>query len=145
MSARLATTIVEEQLATLLTVIVEVFVCCHVLAPNEALPPFGVCAPELARGVPAREAVVVVSVQDTGTGIAPEDFVHIFEKFRQGGERAQGTRRRGTGLGLSICKEIVEHHGGCIWVESEMGVGSRFSFTLPLVAGESAEREAAGV
>ncbi len=74
---------------------------------------------------------VAVHVTDTGVGIRAEDLPHVFEKFRQVGN-ALTNRPRGTGLGLSICKEIVEHHGGRIWVESQVGVGSTFSFALPL-------------
>jgi signal transduction histidine kinase len=74
---------------------------------------------------------VVVSVADTGVGIAEADFAKVFEKFAQAGN-PHTDRSRGTGLGLPISKEIVEHHGGRIWVESELGKGSTFSFTLPL-------------
>lgn len=77
--------------------------------------------------------VVELAIVDTGTGIAPEDQTAVFEKFRQVGDTLTG-KPTGTGLGLSICKEIVEHHGGTIRVESELGVGSRFSFTLPVAA-----------
>lgn len=73
----------------------------------------------------------VVSVADTGVGIDAEDLPHVFEKFRQLGN-APTSQTEGTGLGLSICKEIVEHHKGRIWLESEQGKGSTFSFALPL-------------
>ena len=76
---------------------------------------------------------VVVSVADTGTGIAPEDRERVFEQFAQAGDTLSETPR-GTGLGLAICREIVEHHGGRIWLESEVGVGSTFSFSLPVAA-----------
>jgi signal transduction histidine kinase len=66
-------------------------------------------------------------VADTGCGISPEDTAHVFERFWQQG----GKDRRGLGLGLYICKAIVEAHGGTIWVSSEVGVGSRFYFTVP--------------
>jgi signal transduction histidine kinase len=82
--------------------------------------------------------MVLVSVTDTGIGIAPEDLEKVFEQFGQAaqeGDRLPETPR-GTGLGLPICREIVEHHGGKLWVESELGKGSRFSFTLPIGAGE---------
>ncbi len=75
--------------------------------------------------------MVVVSVADTGVGIAPEDQARVFEQFGQAGDTLAETPR-GTGLGLPICREIVEHHGGRLWVESEVGRGSRFSFTLPI-------------
>ena len=70
---------------------------------------------------------VVVSVMDTGMGIAPEDYPKVFEKFKQVGDTLTN-KPKGTGLGLPICKEIVQHHGGRIWVESEIGRGSTFSF-----------------
>lgn len=75
---------------------------------------------------------LVVSVTDTGVGIATKDLPLIFERFRQLGD-VLTEKPKGTGLGLPICKEIVEHHEGTIWVESEVGVGSTFSFALPLV------------
>ncbi|WP_341530377.1 ATP-binding protein [Nostoc sp. UHCC 0302] len=71
-----------------------------------------------------------VSIIDTGMGIAKEDEPKVFEKFKQVGDTLTD-KPKGTGLGLPICKEIVEHHGGRIWVESEFGRGSNFSFTLP--------------
>ncbi len=74
---------------------------------------------------------VIFAVADTGVGIAAEDMARIFEEFRQVDE---GTRRRhgGAGLGLAISKRFVELHGGRIWVESRVGEGSTFSFSLPL-------------
>jgi len=74
---------------------------------------------------------LVTSVTDTGIGIAPDDLSAVFERFKQVGD-ALTDRPRGTGLGLPICKEIVEHHGGAIWAESQPGAGSTFYFTLPL-------------
>ena len=74
---------------------------------------------------------IVVSVTDTGVGIQPEDIPYVFEKYRQVGDVAVSPIK-GTGLGLPISKEIVEHHGGHIWVESEQGKGSTFSFALPV-------------
>ena len=68
---------------------------------------------------------------DTGIGIAPEDQAAIFEEFRQVG--SDETRmQEGAGLGLTLAKKFVELHGGRIWVESEPGCGSTFTFTLPL-------------
>jgi CheY-like chemotaxis protein len=75
---------------------------------------------------------VIVSIADTGIGIAKEDFGAVFEQFKQVGGDTLTDKPKGTGLGLPICKEIVEHHGGRIWVESEPGKGSTFSFALPL-------------
>jgi signal transduction histidine kinase/CheY-like chemotaxis protein len=75
---------------------------------------------------------VVVAVKDTGIGIAAEDLPKMFDPFRQ----ADGSIRRrfgGNGLGLTIAKEIIELHGGNIWVESEVEEGSTFCFSLPLV------------
>ena len=78
---------------------------------------------------------VVLAVADTGVGIAPEDHDTVFEQFRQAGDTLTD-KPRGTGLGLPICREIVEHHGGRIWVESALGAGSTFAFTLPVPAVE---------
>jgi GAF domain-containing protein len=83
-------------------------------------------------GINARQAdgSVEISVSDTGIGISPEDQAKIFEEFRQvGSDYAHKTE--GTGLGLTLAKKFVELHGGKIWVESEVGKGSTFSFTLP--------------
>jgi len=73
---------------------------------------------------------IQVSVTDTGAGIAPADQPKVFEQFVQVGDTLTD-KPRGTGLGLPICKQIIEHHGGRIWVESEVGRGSTFAFTLP--------------
>ena len=74
---------------------------------------------------------VEFTVSDTGTGIAVDDHAKVFEKFRQAGDTLT-SKPRGTGLGLPICKQIVDHHGGRLWVESKLGAGSRFSFTIPV-------------
>jgi signal transduction histidine kinase len=74
---------------------------------------------------------IVISVTDTGKGIPESDQEMIFGKFKQSVKALKG-KPKGSGLGLTICKEIVKHHGGRIWVESELGKGSSFSFTLPL-------------
>jgi len=71
-----------------------------------------------------------ISVIDTGVGIAPEDQGTVFEEFRQVGTASK--KVEGTGLGLALCRKFVELHGGKIWVESELGRGSRFIFTLPV-------------
>ena len=83
-------------------------------------------------GINARQAdgLVEISVSDTGIGIAPEDQPKIFEEFRQVGSD-YAHKVEGTGLGLTLAKKFVELHGGTIWVESEVGKGSTFSFTLP--------------
>jgi signal transduction histidine kinase len=72
---------------------------------------------------------VKVSVTDTGPGIAPEDHERLFDEFQQ--TDAGIEQREGTGLGLALSKRLVELHGGRIWVESELGMGSTFVFTLP--------------
>jgi signal transduction histidine kinase len=74
---------------------------------------------------------IIISVIDTGSGIAPADQLAVFEKFKQVGDTLTD-KPKGTGLGLPICQQIVEHHAGRIWVESEVGVGSNFSFSLPV-------------
>ena len=72
-----------------------------------------------------------ISVTDTGIGIAEEDQAKVFEEFRQvGSDNAK--KIEGTGLGLTLAKKFVELHGGRIWVESEVGKGSTFVFTLPI-------------
>ena len=83
-------------------------------------------------GIHARQAdgSVEISVSDTGIGIAPEDQAKIFEEFRQVGSD-YAHKVEGTGLGLTLAKKFVELHGGKIWVESEVGKGSTFCFTLP--------------
>ncbi len=86
---------------------------------------------------------VIVQVADTGIGIAPEDQEKIFERFKQIGN-VLTDRPQGTGLGLPICKEIVQYHGGKIWVESELGKGSTFSFTIPAAHGTTATDAANG-
>ncbi|WP_169927071.1 ATP-binding protein [Mucilaginibacter auburnensis] len=80
-----------------------------------------------------------VSVTDTGLGIAKEDLPAIFEEFSQVKNAQKATRHKGTGLGLAICKKIVELQGGRINVTSEPGVGSTFSFEVPLTISEENE------
>jgi signal transduction histidine kinase len=75
------------------------------------------------------ERGVTFAVRDTGEGIPRESFERIFEKFGQVEER-QGGRKMSTGLGLTFCRMVVEAHGGRIWIESELGKGSTFSFTV---------------
>jgi PAS domain S-box-containing protein len=102
------------------------------LEPGENIAPYATRQSNITLNLPAPKPCVVVSVTDTGIGIDEADLSTVFEKFKQAGDRASGTRRQGTGLGLAICKEIVEHHQGQIWVESSPGKGSRFLFMLPL-------------
>ncbi|BDG01351.1 sensor histidine kinase [Anaeromyxobacter oryzae] len=87
--------------------------------------------------VTANDEAVRVDVLDNGPGISPADHATVFEKFRQVGDRA-GERPRGTGLGLPISRRIVEHFGGRLWVDSELGRGATFSFVLPLHPGAHA-------
>lgn len=75
----------------------------------------------------------LVSVTDTGLGIPPDEIGHVFERFRRVRSGAAQSIP-GTGLGLTIVKQIVEMHGGKIWVESAVGHGSAFHFTIPLAA-----------
>lgn len=77
------------------------------------------------------ESHLQVTVEDTGSGISPEDLGRIFEPFAQGTSNPQRSYG-GSGLGLSISKQFIELHGGRLWVESEVGVGSSFIFLLPL-------------
>src|SRR6266851_2779432 len=76
------------------------------------------------------DGVVEVSVADTGVGIAPEDQEAVFEEFRQVGMADK--KVEGTGLGLALSRKFIELHGGRIWVNSEVGRGSTFTFTLPV-------------
>ena len=71
-----------------------------------------------------------VSVADTGIGIAPTDQSTVFEEFRQVGTADK--KAEGTGLGLTLSRKFIELHGGKIWVQSEVGRGSTFTFTLPV-------------
>jgi GAF domain-containing protein len=77
-----------------------------------------------------KDRLVEVSVTDTGVGIAPADQEAVFEEFRQVGTAEK--KVEGTGLGLTLCRKFVELHGGRIWVKSAVGVGSTFTFALPL-------------
>ena len=82
------------------------------------------------------EGTVEISVADTGVGIAPEDQEAVFEEFRQVGKADK--KVEGTGLGLALCRRFVELHGGRIWVKSQVGMGSTFTFTLPPQGGDGA-------
>jgi signal transduction histidine kinase len=74
---------------------------------------------------------LLVAVKDTGSGISEADQSRIFDEFQQA-DASSIRRKGGTGLGLSIAKRIIEMHGGCIWVDSKLGEGSSFTFTLPI-------------
>ena len=85
------------------------------------------------RAAPVDEHVEV-AVSDTGVGIAPEDQEAVFEEFRQVG--AAEKKAEGTGLGLALARKFIELHGGRIWVQSQVGVGSTFTFTIPVRHGD---------
>jgi len=79
-----------------------------------------------------QDGAMIISVTDQGIGIPERERERIFEKFYRV-ERGDARETYGYGLGLYISKKLVEAHGGQMWVESELDVGSTFSFTLPLV------------
>jgi signal transduction histidine kinase len=78
----------------------------------------------------ARAGLVRVSVADNGPGVRADEQTMIFEKFRQGGD-TMTEKPKGTGLGLPISRQIIEHFGGRLWVESAAGEGATFVFELP--------------
>ncbi|MEW6669780.1 MAG: ATP-binding protein [Thermodesulfobacteriota bacterium] len=87
-----------------------------------------------------RDGHVQVDIADTGVGIPPEDLPRLFSDFYRG----KRVDVQGSGIGLSVAKRIIEAHGGRIWVESpcpETGIGSKFSFTVPVAGGKATERE----
>ena len=83
-------------------------------------------------GYPVDTGHILVSVADTGEGIAKEHLPHVFDRLYRVDD-ARPREKGGAGLGLAIAKQMVELHGGRIWVESEMGKGSTFSFSLPII------------
>jgi signal transduction histidine kinase len=83
--------------------------------------------PQIHVSAEPRDDHWVFAVQDNGIGIAPEYHDRIFGVFK----RLHGPDVPGTGIGLAICKRIVDHHGGRLWVDSEVGGGSTFYFTFP--------------
>jgi signal transduction histidine kinase len=91
---------------------------------------------EIAIRVKAMGNQIMGQVIDTGIGISPADIPYVFDKFFRA-KRPCVEEVSGTGLGLSLVKSIVEEHGGQVWVESELGVGSTFTFTLPLDANQN--------
>jgi two-component system phosphate regulon sensor histidine kinase PhoR len=84
---------------------------------------------EVNLNVKQYSGVVEFSVQDTGIGIPSDDLPRIFERFYKAD---QARTESGTGLGLAIARHLVEAHGGRIWVESSLGIGSTFYFTIPI-------------
>jgi signal transduction histidine kinase len=89
-------------------------------------------AGEVAIKAEANNGAFHVSVRDTGPGISAADQTKLFQEFQQA-DNAITRKKGGTGLGLAISKRIVEMHGGKIWVESQLGQGSTFAFTLPII------------
>ena len=73
---------------------------------------------------------LIVTINDNGSGISEEDLPYIFDRFYRG-EKSRSRDYGGTGLGLAICQYIINAHGGKIWVESQLGIGSTFYFSLP--------------
>jgi len=76
--------------------------------------------------------IIIVSVEDTGRGILPEDQPKLFRKFERLDHAKTGKRKGGTGLGLYICRNLIDGIGGEIWIESQHGKGSTFFFALPI-------------
>ena len=87
--------------------------------------------------ITSRNNEIITGITDTGIGIAPSDHAVVFEQFKQVVGDTLTDKPKGTGLGLPICKEIIEHHHGRIWLESEVGKGSTFYFALPVPKHES--------
>jgi Na+/proline symporter/nitrogen-specific signal transduction histidine kinase len=85
--------------------------------------------------ITADDAAVTVAVHDNGPGVPPDQQALVFEKFRQGGDGRN--RPQGTGLGLPISRQIVEHHGGTMWLDSRPGQGACFAFRLPWTSEET--------
>jgi len=88
--------------------------------------------------LPQAQQFALFAVEDRGRGIPPEKLDTLFERFHQV-DASDSRKKGGTGLGLAICRSIVEQHSGRIWVESEVNVGSIFSFTIPICTEEDAE------
>src|SRR5262249_37071312 len=95
-------------------------------------------AGEIAIKAEANNGSFHVSVRDTGPGISAADQAKLFQEFQQA-DNAITRKKGGTGLGLAISKRIIEMHGGKIWVESQVGQGSTFAFTLPVIVERQVE------
>ena len=98
----------------------------------KSTPEAGAITVSAALGRGENSGTVVFSIRDTGCGVAPADREFIFESFTQ--IAGSGRRRDGVGLGLPIVKEMVERHHGRLWLDSELGLGSTFHFSIPLNA-----------
>lgn len=96
----------------------------------------GATSPEIDIDAVVDGELCVVSVRDNGIGIAPEHHQSVFEVFKKLGGKH---KTDGSGIGLAVCQRIVEQHGGRIWVESELGRGTTFRFSLPSVRAAGAE------
>ena len=99
----------------------------HLRASSRTRSGFGATRPEIHVSATADENVWVFSVRDNGIGIDPRHSDRIFGVFK----RIHNEAYPGAGVGLAITRQIVERHGGRIWVESEPGLGATFSFSLP--------------
>jgi signal transduction histidine kinase len=93
---------------------------------------------EVAIKAEAHNGSFHVFVRDTGPGISSADQARLFQEFQQA-DNAITKKKGGTGLGLAISKRIIEMHGGRIWVESQPGQGSTFTFTLPVIVERQVE------
>lgn len=100
----------------------------HPAGETERVPP----ASETAQSLPLSADTLLVTIRDRGRGIPADKLDTIFERFQQV-DASDSRNHEGTGLGLAICRSIVQQHGGRIWVESTLGEGSCFYFTLPIL------------
>ncbi|HEY1011697.1 MAG TPA: response regulator [Herpetosiphonaceae bacterium] len=98
---------------------------------------------EISVSVARGAGELTVTVRDTGIGIPPEHLERVFHEFHQV-DSGSNRRYEGTGLGLAICRRLIELHGGRIWVESQAGAGSAFSFSLPLAPAQRAAGDQPG-
>ncbi len=94
----------------------------------------------LYQGMP----VIMVTVQDSGPGIPPDELEKVFDRFHQVKQKKDGNKPKGTGLGLAICREVVNYHGGAIWAEAPADGGARMVFCLPLLEAKKQRQTTAG-